>query len=65
MKAQVMTFRRMKKFTDYLFDSEDQSRKAALILKAILDPTLSRLSHKMPGRKGSELALPRQFSSIG
>jgi hypothetical protein len=49
MKAQVMTFRRMKKFTDYLFDSKDQSRKAALILKAILDPRLSRLSQKMPG----------------
>jgi len=58
MRAQVMTFRRMKKFTDYLFDSEDQSRKAALILKTILDPRLSRLSHKMPGRKGSKLALP-------
>jgi hypothetical protein len=66
MRAQVMTFRRMKKFTDYLFDSEDQSKKAALILKAILDsqsPRLSRLSHKMPGSQEANYKAIQRFLS--
>jgi hypothetical protein len=40
----VLTFRRMGQFTDYLFDSKDQARKAALILKAILEARSPRLS---------------------
>jgi len=52
MKNQIITFRRMRKFTEYLFDSKEKSKKAAMIIKAILDsrsPRLSDISQRMPG----------------
>ena len=53
MNSQILTFRRMEQFTDYLFDDRDEARKAALILKAILEarsPRLSDISQKLPGK---------------
>lgn len=61
MNDQVLTFKRMEQFTDYLFDSKDQARKAALILKAILEARSPRLSDSwgMPGnRKRSSVSSP-------
>jgi len=53
MNNEILTFRRMEQFTDYLFDNRDEARKAALILKAILEahsPRLSDISQALPGK---------------
>jgi len=52
MNDEILTFRRMEQFTDYLFNNRDEARKAALILKAILEarsPRLSDISQALPG----------------
>ncbi len=64
MNHQVLTFRRMEQFTDYLFDSKDQARKAALILKAILEvrsPRLSDISQAMPGNPEANYKMLQRF----
>lgn len=64
MNHQVLTFRRMEQFTDYLFDSKDQARKAALILKAILEarsPRLSDISQAMPGNPQANYKALQRF----
>jgi len=64
MNDQVLTFRRMKQFTDYLFDSKGQARKAALILKAILEarsPRLSDISQGMPGNPEANYKALQRF----
>jgi hypothetical protein len=63
---QVITFRRMGQFTGYLFDAKGQAKKAALILKAILDsrsPRLSCLSQKMPGSQEANYKAIQRFLS--
>jgi len=64
MNHQLLTFRRMEQFTDYLFDSKDQARKAALILKAILQarsPRLSDISQEMPGNPEANYKALQRF----
>jgi hypothetical protein len=60
----VLTFRRMEQFTDDLFDDRDPARKAALILKAILEarsPRLSDISQEMPGNPESNYKALQRF----
>jgi len=64
MNHQLLTFRRMEQFTDYLFDSKDQARKAALILKAILQarsPRLSDISQEMSGNPQANYKALQRF----
>ncbi|MGQ9477380.1 MAG: hypothetical protein ACUVRH_02685 [Candidatus Bipolaricaulia bacterium] len=64
MDHQVLTFRRIEQFTDYLFDSKDQAHKAALILKAILEtrsPRLSDISQEMPGNPETNYKMIQRF----
>ncbi len=51
LNSQILTFKRLEQFTDYLFDPKDQAQKAAVIIKAILEarsPRLSDISQMMP-----------------
>jgi len=53
MNGRILTFRRTKQFTNYLLDDPAQARRAASILKAILQdrsPRLSHISQAMPGK---------------
>lgn len=64
MNHQVLTFKRMEQFTDYLFDPKDQAHKAALILKAILEarsPRLSDISQAMPGNPEANYKAIQRF----
>ena len=54
MIQQGLTCQRMERFTEYLFDQQDQVTQAALIRKAILEarsPRLSDLSQMLPGNQ--------------
>ena len=62
MINQVLTYKRMGEFTEYLFDKKDQVTKAALILKAILEaPRLSNLSQVLPGSPEANYKLIQRF----
>ena len=64
MNSQILTFRRMEQFTDYLFDDREEARKAALILKAILEarsPRLSDISQALPGNPQSNYKMLQRF----
>lgn len=64
MNHEVLTFKRMEQFTDYLFDRKDQAHKAALILKAILEarsPRLSDISQEMPGNPQANYKAIQRF----
>jgi len=64
MNNQVLSFKRMEQFTEYLFDSKAQARKAALILKAFLEarsPRLSDISQKMPGNPQANYKAIQRF----
>lgn len=64
MNQEVLTFKRMERFTDYLFDRKDQARKAALILGAILEvrsPRLTDIAQAMPGNPEANYKAIQRF----
>lgn len=64
MNQHVLSFKRMKQFTEYLFDLQDLALKAATILKAILrarSPRLSDISQAMPGNPEANYKAIQRF----
>lgn len=63
MVSQVLSFARVKRFTDYLFDRENRSGKVARILQAILEahsPRLWEMAERMPGSpRANDKTIPR------